>query len=59
MGCIICNMLHEIEDEDPIIEERLTKELKEEICNDIAVCHPEMVTRINEICKSAASQDCA
>lgn len=40
-----------VEDDD----EQYLSELKEEICNDIAICHPEMVTRINEICKSAAS----
>jgi hypothetical protein len=37
-----------VEDGD---DEQYLKELKEEICNDIAICHPEMVTRINEICK--------
>lgn len=56
MGCIICNILAGI---PPVVEdgddEQYLKELKEEICNDIAIGHPEMVTRINEICKSAES----
>ena len=50
MGCIICNLLAGISiaaDEDDY-KQRIP-ELKEEICNDIAVGHPEMVTRINQI----------
>ena len=55
MGCIICNILAGI---PPMVEdddEQYLSELKEEMCNDIAIGHPEMVTRINEICKAAAS----
>jgi len=49
MGCIICNILIQ----DPLSEEGTNEqrvaELKEEMCGDIATCHPEMVARINEI----------
>ncbi len=50
MGCIICNIFAGI---PPTIggvnDEQLINELKEEMCNDIAIGHPEMVDRINEI----------
>ena len=46
MGCIICNIYQET-------LERYGKKCadaeQEEICNDIAVYHPELVKRINEI----------
>jgi hypothetical protein len=62
MGCIICN-LFEIWGRNPSYEkckkcvdventgrnEKLVVELAEELCNDIAVNHPEMVARIMEI----------
>ena len=62
MGCIICNLLEiwsreldyeecikcvNVEGTDEI--EGLRAELVNEICNDIATQHPEMVKRINEI----------
>lgn len=57
MGCVICNIfagcfppLGKYAD-----DEQYLKELKEEMCNDIAIGHPEMVARINEICKASAS----
>ena len=50
MGCVICNIFAGIPLlVDDAYDERRVNELKEEMCNDIAVCHPEMVTRINEI----------
>jgi hypothetical protein len=56
MGCIICNIFAGI---PPLMAtgdgEQYLKELKEEMCNDIAIGHPEMVARINEICKASAS----
>lgn len=65
MGCIICNIL-EIEGRKPDYEkciacvdvdnterdEQLVKEIIEEMCNDIAINHPEMVKRIHEIVKN-------
>ena len=53
MGCVICNILSGI---PPMVEngddaQRII-ELKEEICNDIATGHPEMVNRIQELCKT-------
>lgn len=62
MGCIICNIL-EIEGRKPDYEkciacvdvdnterdEQLVKEIIEEMCNDIAINHPEMVKRIHVI----------
>jgi len=49
MGCIICNILIQ----DPLTEggtnNQQVDELKEEMCNDIAIHHSEMVIRINEI----------
>ena len=42
MGCRICNILNEVDDD-------IRKQVKEEICNDIAVNHPEMYDRIQEI----------
>ena len=49
MGCIICNILIQDSLTEGGTNEQQVDELKEEICNDIAVCHPEMVTLINEI----------
>jgi len=62
MGCVICNLLAihgrnvpyekckecaKFEKTD--IDEVLMGEVKEELCNDIAVYHSEMVKRIMEI----------
>lgn len=69
MGCIICNIL-EIEGRSPDYEKckacvdvddtavdlELVGAIKEEICNDIAVNHPEMAKRIREIHEKAKSQ---
>lgn len=70
MGCIICNMLEIMgrnvpyekckecaQVEDTAIDEILVKAETEEICNDIAVHHPEMVKRICKIFKEAHPQD--
>jgi len=62
MGCFVCNLLEihgrnipydtckkcaKVEETD--IDEVMVTELKEELCNDIAVYHFEMVKRIIEI----------
>lgn len=66
MGCIICNIL-EISGrymsyekckecarvEETELDMQLVAEEKEEMCNDIAINHPEMVKRILEIFKQA------
>lgn len=59
MGCIICNLLEiwgrqlDYEKckvcagvETTELDEQIVAELKEEICNDIAICHSDMVNRI-------------
>jgi len=51
MGCIICNILIQDSLTEWGTNEQQVAELKEEICNDIAVYHSEMVDRINEIRK--------
>lgn len=45
MGCLVCNILsdHQYRLRDSV------DELKEELCYDIAIHHPEMVKRINEL----------
>jgi hypothetical protein len=45
MGCVVCNIVRDH-------RHRLTSsvdEIKEELCYDIAVHHPEMVQRINDL----------
>ena len=42
MGCRICNILD-------AVDEDIREQVIEEICNDIAVNHPEMFRRIREI----------
>jgi len=57
MGCIICNILIQDPLTDGGTNEQQVAELKEEICNDIAVYHSEMVARINEIRKYVQLRD--
>lgn len=48
MGCIICNMLNRMSAVNKNDEE-FKQLIKQEICNDIATYHEEMVKEINKI----------
>lgn len=53
MGCVLCNLIHLSEEQEPFPSDSARQHFMNELAGDIAQYHPELVEKINECCRRA------